>query len=252
MRIFGLIGHPLEHSFSPTFFKQKFERDGISDSEYRLFPLESIEELTHLIHQEPNLAGLNVTIPYKEAVIPLLDQIDPLAQAVGAVNVIRIIRQSPHPRLLGFNTDCFGFRESLLEFAGLSHKGAIILGTGGASKAAAHVLANEKIPFLVVSRTPKNQQIGYHDLSPMVMETHPLIINATPVGMSPHTSSAPQIPYNLITPESVCFDMIYNPEETEFLRRAREQGAKTKNGLAMLHHQAEESWKIWTTEPLTF
>lgn len=243
-RLFGLIGFPLSHSFSRRYFTEKFLKESISDCRYELFPIENIQLLEQVISQNPDLVGLNVTIPYKEQVIPLLTDLDPGAKAVGAVNVIRI---SPGKRT-GYNTDTEGFRQSLtksIHHWGHSPEGALILGTGGASKAVAWVLRQMDIPFIFVSRREGPGQLAYQNLQPAHFRNFPIVINTTPLGMAPTTNQCPPIPYESLNSNNFLFDLIYNPEETLFLERGRQIGCYTQNGLDMLYAQAEAAWTIW-------
>jgi shikimate dehydrogenase len=240
MRTFGLIGFPLTHSFSVRYFADKFSREGISDCVYENFPIESIEELSTLLkHKE--LAGLNVTIPYKESVIEYLDELDPAAEAIGAVNCIKFV----DGRHIGYNTDVFGFRESLKKFLGGAKVKALILGTGGSSKAVSHALDELAIPYQFVSRRKKAEWLTYHDLTADIILDHQLIINTTPIGMFPLGEAKPELPYDALTASHFLYDLIYNPEETAFLHEGGLRGAHTKNGIEMLYLQAEENWKIW-------
>ncbi len=241
--MYGLIGYPLGHSFSANFFNKKFADEDI-DEEYRLFPLENIGELTGLLSEHPDLKGLNVTIPYKSKVIPYLNSLDEDAEKIGAVNVIKI---DPSGSLKGYNTDAVGFRQSLRPLLHPNIREALVLGTGGASKAVAHVLEQLGISPLKVSRHPSEGEISYAEITPELIAGHRLIVNTTPLGMWPKTDEAPDIPYHLLTPHHVCYDLVYNPETTEFMRRAAKYGAVTKNGLEMLHLQALAAWDIWQT-----
>lgn len=236
MRHYGIIGYPLHHSFSAKYFSEKFEREGI-EAEYSLYPIGmedlrlKIEDLFH------RLDGMNVTMPYKQTIIPYLDRLDETAEAVGAVNVV-------HKRV-GYNTDCIGFMESIKPLLRNSDRKALVLGTGGASKAVCYGLKQLGINPTLVSRTPKDGMIGYSDLTEGLMAEHTIIVNCTPLGMVPDTESYPPIPYELISAQHLLFDCIYNPEETVFLRKGRAQGAKTQNGIEMLYGQAKAAWKIW-------
>lgn len=247
---YGLIGYPLTHSFSKKYFTDKFEKEKITDCEYNLYSLSSIHQLPALLKDNPEIAGLNVTIPYKESVIPFLNELDPVAKAVGAVNCIKIEQGNKKEiKLIGYNTDVFGFRQSIKPFLEKRHERALILGTGGASKSAAYVLKEIGLDCFFVTRH-KNQSSGpntflYDELNEYMLNAIKLIINTTPAGMYPNVKEAPPIPYELITGSNLLYDMIYNPAETEFLKRGREKGAETINGLSMLHQQAEEAWKIW-------
>lgn len=239
MNLFALIGHPLSHSFSKAYFTEKFEKEGL-DCAYLNFDLEDISQVKTLVTKHPDLKGFNVTIPYKEAIIPFLDLLDPIAAKIGAVNTVKVCSDG---RLQGFNTDVIGFEECL---KGIDLPGsALVLGTGGASKAVQYVLRKNHVECHLVSRDSWRGHLTYETLSDEVLESHLLIINATPVGMAPHSDEAPRIPYKAITTQHILFDLIYNPEETLFLRKGRAHGATTLNGLAMLHAQAEASWSIW-------
>lgn len=244
MRVFGLIGYPLSHSFSPGYFSQKFSKEGIEDAVYRLFPIETIEKLTELLSSEQNICGLNVTIPFKQQVLPFLDEIDETASFIGAVNTICFLRTSEGISLKGYNTDVVGVRESLKGQE--HHKNALILGNGGASKAVIYTLNQLGIKYTIVSRTPKeNDQISYDQLSEATILENTLIINTTPLGMTPNINECPPIPYQAIGPEHFIFDLIYNPEETLFMKKAYQNGAQIINGKLMLFSQAEASWHLW-------
>ena len=244
MRVFGLIGYPLSHSFSPGYFSQKFSKEGIEDACYRLFPIETIDKLTQLLSSEQNICGLNVTIPFKQQVLPFLDEIDETASFIGAVNTICFLRTSEGISLKGYNTDVVGVRESLKGQE--HHKNALILGNGGASKAVIYTLNQLGIKYTIVSRTPKeNDQISYDQLSEATILENTLIINTTPLGMTPNINDCPPIPYQAIGPEHFIFDLIYNPEETLFMKKAHQNGAQIINGKLMLFSQAEASWQLW-------
>lgn len=237
---YGLIGFPLGHSFSKIYFTEKFRKEGLS-STYELFPLSAITELPGLIGGNPELRGLNVTIPYKESVMTYLTELSPEAEAIGAVNVIKINGD----RLMGHNTDFIGFKESLRPLLREEITDALVLGSGGASKAVCHALRVLGIRPTVVSRHPSEGMAGYDDLTPEVMEKNLLIVNATPLGMAPNTDTAPEIPYHLLSERHICYDVVYNPAETLFMKKSAAGGAKVKNGLDMLHLQAEHAWRIW-------
>lgn len=244
MRQFGLIGYPLGHSFSKKYFSEKFENEKIN-AKYDLFPLEQIIEFEKLI-QEVNLSGLNVTIPHKQAVIPFLDELDTTAAEIGAVNVIRFIREEGKAtRLKGYNTDVIGFEASIRPHIKPEHKKALILGTGGASKAVDYALRKLGISTLFVSRTADEGKISYDMLNPDIMADHLLIVNCSPVGMFPNVDDCPDIPYECISPKHLLYDVIYKPDETLFLKKGKEQGATVLNGLEMLFGQAVAAWKIW-------
>jgi shikimate dehydrogenase len=245
MERLGLIGYPLSHSFSETYFREKFRREGIGGVEYRNYPIRSMKELIPLIRDTEGLVGLNVTIPYKEKVLPLLDELDKEAAEISAVNTIRIARGHGRIRLKGFNSDAYGFRESLIPLLGSGHRYALVLGTGGASKAVTYVLEQLGLDYQYVSRDPAEGQLHYLDLCYAVIKKHTLIINTTPLGTYPETSAFPNIPYDLLTTGHILFDLVYNPPETEFLKMGKQKGATVKNGHEMLILQAERSWEIW-------
>ena len=243
MKLFGLIGYPLSHSFSRKYFTEKFEKEGVADHEYLLFPIPHIEELKKVLSDYPGLKGLNVTIPYKEQVIPYLDELSPVVQQVGACNCIRI----DEGRLTGFNTDVVGFKQTLEPHLKPHHNKALVLGTGGAAKAVYHVLRELNIEFTMVSRTSSENTITYEMIDEQVISEHKLIINTTPLGMHPQVESAPLIPYAFLGTEHYLYDLVYNPDPTLFLKKGMEMGATTENGSEMLVIQAEESWKIWNS-----
>lgn len=241
MRRFGLIGYPLSHSFSRVYFTEKFRKEGLSDCVYENFPLESIDELPGLLHTRPDLAGLNVTIPYKAQVIPYLHE-SQLPDGLSACNCIRV----EGGKLTGYNTDLTGFRESFKTLLRNEDRRALVLGNGGATAAVVYALDQLGIAYHIVSRALHGRSsLVYADLNEDLVRSHSLIINTTPLGMAPRTEECPPIPYEHIGPEHYLFDVVYNPEETMFLRKGRERGARTRNGHEMLVIQAEESWKIW-------
>lgn len=241
MKCFGLIGHPLGHSFSASYFAEKFASEGI-DARYDNYDLAGIEEVETL----RRLSGFNVTIPYKQAVIPYLDGMSDEARAIGAVNTIRV----ENGRFYGYNTDVIGFRESLRDWLAednASIRSALVLGTGGASKAVCYALTQLGIAWQLVSRTPKEGCLTYKDLrKETALASIDLVVNCTPLGTFPNVDTSPDLPYESLNPAIRLYDLVYNPEETLFLRRGREQGCPVKNGLEMLHRQAEAAWKIWT------
>lgn len=248
--LYGLIGYPLSHSFSRRYFTKKFLMEGLGSHAYHLFPLESIEELPDLIATYPSLRGLNVTIPYKEKVQPYLHAVEEEARAVGAVNTIRI----HNGRLSGHNSDVFGFTRSLRNFltqAGRKPKElrALVLGTGGAAKAVCYALRRMNIPFGRVSRDAERGELTYDSLTPKSLGYYDLIINTTPLGMSPEVDSMPPLPYEGLDSDHLLFDLVYNPEETAFLREGKTRGCQIINGLEMLYLQAERSWSIWSGAP---
>jgi shikimate dehydrogenase len=243
MRQFGLIGRTLSHSFSQTYFTQKFYSLGLAGHQYDLFELATIAELPGLLAAHPALVGLNVTVPYKEVVIPYLDELASAAGRVGAVNVIERTRDG---RLVGHNTDYIGFRESLRTFlpAGSAIR-ALILGNGGAAKAVEVALRDLGIPHWFVTRDPLGPGLTYDDLTPELVAEHTLIVNATPVGTFPRTDECPRLPYNALTEHHYLYDLVYNPTETLFLAKGKDAGAQVKNGFEMLCLQAEAAWQIW-------
>jgi shikimate dehydrogenase len=246
MRYFGLIGYPLSHSFSKQYFTDKFEREGIKNCQYDNYPIEHISLLPELVASKSGLAGLNVTIPYKEQVIQFLEMPDQDIACIGAVNTIKIIRQGNRNRLIGYNTDVYGFHHSISPYMQPHFRNALILGTGGSSKAVAYVLHNFGLHVIHVSRSPSREgQISYKEVSRELIEKSQVIVNASPVGMYPNINSFPDIPYEFLTPGHVLFDLIYNPAESRFLALGKQQGTQIINGLQMLHLQAERSWIIW-------
>jgi shikimate dehydrogenase len=247
MRTFGLIGFPLSHSFSKKFFSEKFENEQISGCKYELFPMENAEDMIDLIKKNPSLCGLNVTIPHKVNVMPFLNEIDAAAKEIGAVNCISIQQNGAEPILKGYNTDAYGFAESLKPLLEKQHKGALIFGNGGAAKAVKYVLDQLEIPYLVVVRNPAPNAILYAAITAELLAEYKLLINTTPLGMLPNLDSYPLIPYQYLTNQHLAYDLVYNPEESLFLAKAKAQGAQVKNGLEMLYLQAERSWYIWNT-----
>ena len=245
MQLFGLLGFPLGHSFSKTYFTEKFKAEKI-DAEFVNFESDNIEQTLQVIKTTPSLKGFAVTIPYKEKIIPYLNYISEDARKIGAVNSVKVEHTISGTILTGYNTDILGFRESLLEFIQTPPTQALLLGTGGASKAVQHALASLGIEVFTVSRTPHFSEISYDQVARFLSNT-PLIINATPVGMWPHVTNCPDIPYHLLSSNHYLFDLIYNPEITEFMHRGEQQGARIKNGLQMLYLQADYSWKLWNT-----
>lgn len=240
MTTYGLIGKTLAHSFSKKFFTEKFEREQIQ-AEYQLFELAQLSEFAKLLKTQKHLKGLNVTIPYKEEIIPYLDEIDPEAKAIGAVNTIKVTPK----KIIGYNTDCFGFMKSLFPLLEKQHDKALILGTGGASKAVAQALKSLGIAYKKVSRHPQEHQLNYSDLTPEIISTYHLIINCTPLGTYPKTDASPDIPYAALSPQHLLYDLTYNPVVTQFLANGQQQGCLIFNGQKMLEYQAERSWDIW-------
>ena len=244
-KLYGLIGYPLGHSFSENFFNQKFESEMI-DAQYINFEISSIDDIKKVINDNPNLCGLNVTIPYKEKVIPFLDEIDDVAAKIGAVNVIKFIRNKNNDiKLKGYNSDIIGFCDSLKPLLKPHHTHALILGTGGAAKAVACGLKSLNIEPIYVSRTKGDEILTYEELTSEIIDKHKVIVNTSPLGMYPHIDTYPNIPYNLLTSEHLCYDLIYNPDMTLFLKKSQDNGATVKNGLEMLLLQAFAAWEIW-------
>lgn len=241
MRLFGLIGYPLSHSFSKRYFTDKFEKEEINNCRYENFSIPSIDELHKILDDNPGLEGLNITIPYKEQVIPFLHEASDVVKHLGACNCIKITAG----KLFGHNTDVTGFEQTLNIKLRPHHKKALVLGSGGASKAVQYVLRKKGIEFLVVSRSDNSNFISYESLTNEIIQEYQLIINTTPLGMQPHTELYPSIPYLALTTQHYLYDLIYNPAQTIFLQKGDEKGAAIQNGSEMLVIQAEESWKIW-------
>lgn len=252
MNTYGLIGCPLGHSFSRKFFTEKFEKEGL-DAQYQNFELPGIEELPGIVKRTPDLRGLNVTIPYKQQVMPYLDDISPEARAIGAVNVVKVEHidgfdghAAKGVRLTGYNSDVIGFVDSIRPLLQPHHSKALILGTGGASKAI-HYGLTEKLGLdtLFVSRTARDGVITYPEVTPEVLHEYEVIVNCSPVGMHPHVDECPDLPYEAMTARNLLYDLVYNPEQTLFMKKGATQGATVKNGLEMLILQALASWKFW-------
>ena len=245
MEKYGLIGYPLGHSFSISYFNQRFQDEGI-DAVYENFEIPSIEALDEVIGANPELKGLNVTIPYKEKVIPYLDSITPEARAIGAVNVIKVTHEGRNTKLKGFNSDVIGFTKSIEPMLEKKwHKKALILGTGGASKAINFGLRHLGLETVFVSRYERPDTIQYDKITPDVVKEYNVIVNCTPLGMYPKTEECPQLPYEAMDSHTILYDLIYNPDETLFMKRGAQYGAQTKNGLEMLLLQAFASWDFW-------
>lgn len=243
MRNFGLLGKNINYSFSKTYFSEKFKTEKITNTNYQNFDITSINHFPEIVKNTNNLIGLNVTIPYKEAIIPYLDKLDKKAKKIGAINTIKITKKG---KLKGFNTDYYGFKKALQPHLKTQHKKALILGTGGASKAIAYALKKLNIEYRFVSRNTSNKKfLTYKSLSEETIKNHNLIINCTPLGTSPKVDECPNIPYQAITEKHLLFDLIYNPTETTFLKKGKQNNAVTINGLKMLELQAEKSWEIW-------
>ncbi|MBK7504979.1 MAG: shikimate dehydrogenase [Bacteroidetes bacterium] len=243
LKKYGLIGYPLSHSFSKGYFTEKFKKEGIENAAYETYPLEKISDFTTLLQNNPELVGLNVTIPYKEAIIPYLDELSEEAKKIGAVNTIKII----NGKKIGYNSDVVGFEKSLIQHLKPTHNKALVLGTGGAAKAVWFVLEKLNIPYLKVSRTASENIIAYDTISIDLVKEYPLIINTTPLGMSPKLETKPDIPYQALTKNHFLYDLVYNPQTTLFLEMGQKMGATIQNGLPMLHGQAERSWELWNT-----
>jgi shikimate dehydrogenase len=244
LRHFGLIGYPLGHSFSVSYFTHKFKKEKI-DATYRNFPLEKASEFEKLVKKETGLYGLNVTVPHKQAIIPFLDALSQTARAVQAVNTICFCRRDERRALTGHNTDVIGFEKSLKSHLKKQHSEALVLGTGGSSRAVIYVLESLGIGYMLVSRSRGEGKTSYGDLDADRVNSHKLIINCTPLGMHPQVDTCPDLPYHAISGEHLLFDLVYNPEKSLFLQKGEAQGAKVINGYDMLVYQAEASWEIW-------
>lgn len=245
MKKFGIIGYPLGHSFSPGYFNEKFANEGI-DAHYDKYELPVITDLQAIIDYTPDLCGFNVTIPYKEKVMSYLDNVSPEARAIGAVNVVKVTRKDGDtPYLEGYNSDVIGFMRSIEPLLDKHHKKALVLGTGGASKAVSYGLHQFGIETVLVSRSQKDKTIQYQQITPEMLAEYTVIVNCTPCGMAPHFNECPDIPYEALTKQHLLYDLVYNPDETLFLKKGKAQGALTKNGLEMLLLQAEAGWEIW-------
>ena len=260
MKKYGLIGYPLGHSFSEKYFTEKFKTENLEDCEYSLFPIQHLSDLPELLANEKDLVGLNVTIPHKIGIMFYLDEVDKDAQVIDAVNCIKVTHHhsvksifsgelctlNAHKlKLIGYNTDAYGFKNSLKPLLENHHKKALILGNGGAARAVKFVLEKLNIDYKFVSRRPLKGMFKYSDLKESVMNEYKIIINTTPLGTAPNIDECPDIPYQFLTKKHLLYDLIYNPEETQFLKKGKEQGAKIKNGAEMLQLQAEKSWEIW-------
>ena len=243
MAIYGLLGKNISYSFSKGFFTRKFETENRKDS-YENFDIESIEEFPKILQEIKKLRGFNVTIPYKESIIPFLDKLDNEAEKIGAVNTVKIKKSG---ELVGYNTDHYGFAKSLEPFIPFQNKTALVLGTGGASKAIKYVLDTFQFQYQTVSRTKSSHTITYQEINQEIIENYCLIINCTPLGTFPEVDAYPKIPYHLLSKQHILFDLIYNPPQTEFLKRGFAAGARVCNGLSMLEHQANKSWAIWNS-----
>jgi shikimate dehydrogenase len=239
---FGLLGRNINYSFSRGYFTEKFEKEKLVGYTYENFDIPTIESFLDVIKNNDHLCGMNVTIPYKEAVMPFLDKLSKKATKIGAVNTIKFTKKG---KLKGYNTDYYGFQKSLEPLLESHHKKALILGTGGASKGVAFALEELGIDHTFVSRNSSETILGYNQITDLIFEEYQIVINSTPVGTSPNTEAYPEIPYEFFTKKHIAYDLIYNPAETQFLKKAQHQGAKTKNGMDMLIFQAEKAWAIW-------
>jgi shikimate dehydrogenase len=250
MKTFGLIGHRLGYSFSRNFFTEKFKTENLENHEYVNFELDSIDEFPAIFEQGKEIAGLNCTIPYKQQIMQFMDEIDGEAAQIGAVNTVKITFQNGRRYLKGFNTDCYGFEHSLKPMLEEKHKKALILGTGGASKAIKYILDKLQVEYVSASIEEQlfDMEIRYNQVTPELLKEYLIVIHATPIGTFPNVDNCPDIPYGAIGSNHVMYDLVYNPEETLFLKKGKEQGAKTKNGLEMLHKQALRAWEIWNSK----
>ncbi len=242
MRIFGLIGKNINYSFSVAYFSEKFQKESITDALYKNFDIPEITYFLQILKKHKDLKGLNVTIPYKQEIIPYLDKLSRKAEEVGAVNTIKVTKKG---KLKGYNTDVYGFKKSLKPLLKPHHKKALVLGTGGASRAVIYVLEKLGLEYKIVSRNPIENQLSYDAISQEVMQEYTIVINCTPLGTSPNTEQCPELNYDYFTDQHLAFDLIYNPAETAFLRKAKQQGATIQNGYQMLMYQAEKAWEIW-------
>lgn len=245
MNSYGLIGKKLPHSFSPIVFERIFKEHDVA-AKFNLYEIDTVDKFTSLIASDISIKGVSVTIPYKETIMPLLTSISKEAESIQAVNSIKIIRHADKIETIGYNTDVFGFEHSIKPFLEMHHQRALIIGTGGASKSVYFALKRIGIDCLFVSRTPqKTNQIAYNQLNKFVIDNHPLIVNASPVGTYPNIDELPNIPYEYITDKHLCYDLVYNPNETQFMLKSKQMGAMTMNGWQMLNYQAEKSWELW-------
>lgn len=250
MRKFGLIGYPLGHSFSKKYFTEKFLTEHISDCSYENYPLKNLDEFREFVIADESLCGLNVTIPYKSKIIRYLDFIESEAEEICAVNVLKINRTDRQVKLYGYNSDVTGIRDTLLPFINNDVRNALVLGTGGSSRAVCHVLKKLGLSVTLVSRNRKPGVLIYSDIDPGIIESTQLIINTTPLGMYPNIEGVPELKYNSLNSKHILFDLVYNPELTTFLRMGKEQGCSIISGIKMLHSQAERAWKIWNDNSL--
>jgi shikimate dehydrogenase len=247
MKTYGLIGYKLGHSFSQKFFTEKITAENLTNCEYVNFELDTIDDFPQIFNQGKRICGLNCTIPYKQQIIPFLNEIDAEAAQIGAINTIKVATKNGNQFLKGYNTDLYGFEHSIRPMLQEKHRKALILGTGGASKAVRFFFDKMGISYLsaTTKSEPDHNEISYANISPTLIKDHLIIVNATPLGMFPKIETYPDIPYDLITSNHILYDLVYNPDETLFLKKGKAKGAKTKNGLEMLHLQALRAWEIW-------
>ncbi len=250
MRKFGLIGYPLSHSFSKKYFTEKFLSEYIKDCSYENYPLENLDNFMELVSSDEDLCGLNITIPFKSQIIRFLDLINPEAEEIGAVNVVKISRPDGQIKLHGYNSDVTGIEDTLLPFISADVKNALVLGTGGSSRAVCYVLKKFGLKVSLVSRDKKPDVLRYSDVDKVILERNQLIINTTPLGMFPNTETMPEINYKMLNTNHILFDLVYNPELTSFLKMGVEQGCSVISGIRMLHSQAEKSWEIWNNDSM--
>ena len=249
--LYGLIGYPLIHSFSQDYYNRKFESEGIN-AMYLNFEIEDIGQFMEIVAQYPNLKGLNVTAPYKEQVIPYLNELDEDAQVIGAVNVLKVLKdlKNNDVRLKGYNSDVVGFSKSIEPFLDENHNKAMVLGTGGAAKAVSHALQKLGVEVMHISRNKTQATVTYEEITKAMVHDHKIIVNATPLGTYPHVESCPDFPYRFLTQDHIAYDLVYNPEETLFMKKSKEFGATVKNGLEMWLLQGFASYEIWTNDSL--
>ena len=250
MRKFGLIGYPLSHSFSKKYFTEKFLSEHIKNCSYENYPLENLDNFMELVSSDEDLCGLNITIPFKSEIIRFLDLINPEAEEIGAVNVVKISRPDGQIKLHGYNSDVTGIEDTLLPFISADVKNALVLGTGGSSRAVCYVLKKFGLKVSLVSRDKKPDVLRYSDVDSEILERNQLIINTTPLGMFPNTETMPEINYKMLNTNHILFDLVYNPELTSFLKMGVEQGCSVISGIRMLHSQAEKSWEIWNNDSM--
>ncbi len=245
-KTYGLIGQSLTHSYSSTYFENKFKNENIINSKYLHFELDEIEDIKNILKKHPDLVGLNVTIPFKKTIIHQLDEIDRNSLFIGAVNTIKVLRKKDKIFLSGYNTDAFGFEKTLLPLLKPHHKKSLVLGTGGASKAVVYILRKNGIAYKEVTRSPyKTNQLEYQMVSEQIIRNYNIIINTTPVGMYPDVNELVNLPYEYVDENNLLYDLVYNPEETGFMKEGKARGAVTFNGIKMFELLAEQSWKIW-------